>query len=139
MKNLFYLSALSTVIFIASCTKADLVAPGKNVTSVTPISTHAGCDSVKFVNYVLTNLTGVPSYIIAFSGPQNYSFTFPASGSITVAVKPGNYSVSVYSPGNYTKHMFHLNDLDPVAESGAKYDNVLITPCTATQQLVISQ
>ncbi|HEY2580806.1 MAG TPA: hypothetical protein VGI43_03320 [Mucilaginibacter sp.] len=139
MKNLICLSALSSVILIASCTKGDLAVPENGAKSLSPVSAPAACDSAKFVNYVLTNLTGIPSYVIAFSGPQNYTFTIPASGSTTIAVKPGTYSIYVYAPGNYSQHTFHLNGQSTTEESGARYDNVDITPCNAGQSLEISQ
>ncbi|HEY4323676.1 MAG TPA: hypothetical protein VGN20_06810 [Mucilaginibacter sp.] len=132
MKNLFYLSALSTVILVASCTKGNLIAPGKSINSVNTISARTACDSVKMVSFTLT---GDASYEIAFSGKQNYTFSFPG----TVSVKPGTYSVFVYSPGNYSQHNFYWGDQQVINQSGARWDGVTITPCTVPQSVRIGQ
>ncbi|HEY2580805.1 MAG TPA: hypothetical protein VGI43_03315 [Mucilaginibacter sp.] len=135
MKNLIYLSALLCfILFVASCTKNDAIKP-QNVSD----TGLTACDSTKKVNYVLSNSTGDDSYEIAFAGQQNYTFPIPANGTATVSVKPGTYSIYVYSPGNYAEHTFSLNGLGVAKESGARYDNVSISGCSVAPSLKIDQ
>ena len=135
MKNLIYSSALLCfILFAASCTKDAAIQPQK-----LSVSAPSACDSAKMVNYVLTNSTGDGSYEIAFSGKQNYTFSIPADGTTNVSVKPGTYSVYVYSPGNYTEHNFYFNGLGAAKESGARYDNVSISGCSIAQSFRIDQ
>jgi hypothetical protein len=134
MKNLIYLSALiGSVLSIASCTKSDLP-PNNPPKPVNPNPAPVICDSAKLVNFVLSGSGG---YEVAFSGKQNYTF-FPGNET-TVSIKPGIYSIFVYSPGNYSLHTFHFDGQDSPEESGARYDNVLISPCSGAHSLVISQ
>jgi hypothetical protein len=102
-------------------------------------SSLPGCDTSKLVNYVITNSTGIASYEIAFGGAENYTFAFPANGSTTIAVKPGVYSIFIYSPGNYSEHNFYLGDQGPVKESGARMDNVKVSACSAPNSVKIAQ
>jgi len=136
MKTLIYsLASICFILFIASCTKNDSVTP----ISPVPGIVKSGCDSTKMVQYTLINSTGVTSYEVAFAGKTNYTFSFPANGSTMVAVKPGNYSVFIYSPGSYAEHNFSLNSQQPIKESGARYDNVGITSCSGPQSITIAQ
>jgi hypothetical protein len=143
MKNLIYSSALLCVfLFIASCKKDGTLSP-VNITKTDQGTAKSfittGCDTTKWVSYSITNSTGDASYEIAFSGTENYTFAFPANGSITIALKPGIYSISVYSPGNYSEHNISWGDQEPVKESGARLDNVKISACAAPQSVTIAQ
>ncbi|HEY4323673.1 MAG TPA: hypothetical protein VGN20_06795 [Mucilaginibacter sp.] len=135
MKNLLYSSALLCfILFAASCTKDAAIQP-----QVLNSSAPSNCGSAPMVNYVLSNSTNDGSYEIAFDGQQNYTFHIPANGTTTVSVKPGTYSIYVYSPGNYTNHTFYLNGLGGGEESGARYDSVSISGCSIAQSLRIEQ
>ncbi|HEY4323675.1 MAG TPA: hypothetical protein VGN20_06805 [Mucilaginibacter sp.] len=135
MKNLIYSSALLCfILFVTSCTKSDLVQPGTSV-----IPRGPGCDSVKTVSFTLTNSAEDSSYEIAFSGQQNYTFSFPASGTKTVSVKPGTYAIYVYSPGNYSLHNFYWNNQQVINQAGARWEGVTITPCSIPQSVRIDQ
>jgi hypothetical protein len=136
MKKLFYSFALLIIVLsVASCNKNDALQPQK---ISDPASASSGCNATQLVTYQLTNSTGIATYEIAFSGQQNYTFSFPANGSTTIAVKPGTYNVFVYSPGNYSVHSISLNALvQPIKESGARYDGVVISPCSGPQSVTI--
>jgi hypothetical protein len=137
MKSLIYSSALLCVLLsVASCNKNEAVQPQKDLT-LAPASTD--CNSTNPVNYVLTNLTGDATYEIAFSGAQNYTFSFPANGSKTITVKPGAYNVFIYSPGNYTEHNIFLDASEPVRESGARVDNFTVSSCNIAHTIKIDQ
>ena len=121
MKKLFYSFALLIIVLsVASCNKNDALQPQK---ISDPASASSGCNATQLVTYQLTNSTGIATYEIAFSGQQNYTFSFPANG---------------YSPGNYSVHSISLNALvQPIKESGARYDGVVISPCSGPQSVTI--
>jgi hypothetical protein len=137
MKSLIYSSALlSLFLLTASCKKDGALSPVKGPTidsGITKPSIPQGCDTTKLINYVLYNSTGAGSLEIAFTGQQNYTFTFPANGSLNVQIKPGKYAVQMYSPGNYSSYSFSLSGEDSLTGSGARFANVTVAPCAGPQ------
>jgi hypothetical protein len=138
MKKLFYLPALGLILLAASCNNGELPSPKKPDTVISVKPPH--CDSVKLLNYVITNLTGNSTYEISFRGAQNYWFTFPPYGSRTISVKPGTYSISVFTPkfDEYPMERFQLDNLAPVHASSFSYDHVVLSPCAGPHTFSIT-
>jgi hypothetical protein len=142
MKNLIYLPALLCVfLLIASCNKNDAIQPQNGLNKISPVlgqPAERNCDSMQIVHYVLSNSTGINSFAITFSGPQNYTFTFPAYGSKTVDLKSGTYYVQISPAGDYSSHGFSLSGRPYVKAPGARYENVQVKPCSVELQAEIN-
>jgi len=135
MKNLLYYPALlSLFLLITSCNKNNDIKPITGATSVTtptaPVINSPECDTNKLVSYTLINSTGVPSFQIGFLGKHAYTFTFPKSGSKTVALPAGTYTVQIQPSGDYSNHTFFVGNLSSVDTAGAHFDNVKVNPCS---------
>jgi hypothetical protein len=143
MKNLIYSSALiCSLLIVTACNKNDAIQPRKGLSQ--PDSTAAvdppnqKCDSSELVKYVLYNTTGIDSFIITFSGSNSYSFSFPANGNKTVAVKPGTYTIQIPPTGNFASHGFYMAGKPDVKAPTARYENVKINPCSVPLQTGIN-
>ncbi|MGF7040878.1 hypothetical protein [Mucilaginibacter lappiensis] len=144
MKNLIYSPALLCVILlIASCRKNEAIQPRNGLNKTDSVSsvgqpTQRNCDSAQIIHYVLSNSTGINSFVITFSGPQDYTFSFPAKGSKTVALKSGTYYVQIPPTGDYSAHSFSLRGRPYVKAPGARYENVKVNPCSVELQAEIN-
>ena len=135
MKNLIYSSAfIFSFLAITACNKNDAIQPRKGLSQPDSVAAvdppNRECDSSELVKYVLNNNTGISSFIITFSGSNNYSFAFPANGSKTVAVKPGTYTVMIPPTGNFDNHLFYTDNKSNINAPTARYENVKINPCS---------
>jgi hypothetical protein len=143
MKNLIYSSALiCSLLAVTACNKNDAIQPRKGLNQTDSIATvnppNQKCDSTELLRYVLYNTTGIDSFIITFSGSNTYSFTFPANGRKTVAVKPGTYTIQVPPTGNFASHVFYMDGKSSVKAPTARYENVKISPCSVPLQTSIN-
>jgi hypothetical protein len=143
MKNLIYSSALvCSFLIVAACNKNDAIQPRKGLSQPDSIAAvnppNQKCDSSELVKYVLYNTTGIDSFIITFSGSNTYSFSFPANGTKTVAVKPGTYTIQIPPTGNFASHGFYMNGKPDVKAPTARYENVKINPCSVPLQTAIN-
>jgi len=138
MKTLIYSLALFTSFLLAPSCKKDDGLPSINKPQVLDTTkkvqvVNSACDTTKLINIILNNSSSVGSFEIAFSGPREYTFTFPARGGITVAVKPGTYTVRLYAPGNYANYTLNLTGSETEIGSGAVFNNVEVNPCAGPQ------
>jgi len=143
MKTLIYSSALICSFLAATaCNKNDAIQPRKGLSQPDSIAAverpKQKCDSSELISYVLYNTTGIDSFIINFSGSNSYSFSFPANGSKTVAVKPGVYTVQVPPTGNFASHSFYMDNKQGVKAPTARYENVKINPCSVPLHIGIN-
>src|ERR1700754_51100 len=144
MKNLIYSSALiCSFLVITACNKNDAIQPRKGLSQPDSVADveppNNKCDSSAHIKYVLYNTTGIDSFIINFSGSNaSYSFSFPANGSKTVAVKPGTYTIQIPPTGNFATHSFYMDGKQDVKAPTARYENVKINPCSVPLQTGIN-
>jgi len=143
MKTLIYYPALLCLFLLAAaCKKNDNIQPrnGSNPpgSSAQVPPANANCDTAKMANYTLSNSTGIDSFVIIFSGAQNYTFSFPAHGSTTVSLKAGTYHVLIPPAGDYSAHGFSLYGRSYIKSQTARYENVEVSPCIAQQQAEIN-
>jgi hypothetical protein len=138
MKALAYsLALLSPFLLISSCQKdgASPVIQNPLLTDTTKIVLT--CDTAKLTNLILYNGTDVRAFEITLSGPADYTFTFPVHTSITVAVKPGEYAVQLYSHGNYPNYVFSFTGQVTVKGTGAMFTGVILSACEGPQSASI--
>jgi hypothetical protein len=88
--------------------------------------------------YILSNSTGDGSFIIIFSGAQNYTFSFPAQGSKSVSLKAGSYHVLIPPASDYSSHSFSLYGKPYIKAKTARYEDVKVDPCSPVQQAEIN-
>lgn len=143
MKTLIYYPALFfLLISAAACKKNDNIQPRGGSNSPSPSAgippVNPGCDTAKMTTYILSNSTGIDSFVITFSGNQSYTFKFPANGSKTVSLKSGTYYVFIPPTGDYTSHGFSMYGQSYIKDKGAKYENIKADPCTLNKQVQIN-
>ena len=143
MKTLIYYPALFCLFLLAAaCKKNDNIQPRSGSNPPTPSagipSAKSDCDTAKMTKYILSNSTGIDSFVIIFSGNQNYTFRFPAHGSKTVSLKPGTYHVLIPPASDYSAHSFSLHAKQYIKAKTARYEDVKVDPCAPPQQAEIN-
>jgi hypothetical protein len=143
MKTLIYYPALFCLFLLAAaCKKNDNIQPRNGSNSPGPSAgippANSNCDTAKMSKYILSNSTGIDSFIIIFSGDQNYTFSFPAQGSKSVSLKPGTYNVLIPPANDYSSHSFSLYGQSYIKAKTARYENVQVNPCAVQQQAEIN-
>ncbi|MBE7177600.1 MAG: hypothetical protein INR69_14425 [Mucilaginibacter polytrichastri] len=133
-KHMYFLSLFCSVLFIAACCKQENVypretPPKQDVLKDPPVT----CDSTKDVQYVLKNnsLDGAYSIILT-NETHRYAVRFPQSGELKFAVKPGIYTIYLWS-GDGGDHLFALGSGEYVRGAEATFINIKISACTADQ------
>jgi len=85
-----------------------------------------GCP-VQMISFTLTNNSGTTGLSANFSGPGSYSFAFPASGSTTVQIPAGTYSLSLPPVSPFNSHHWKLGNVRAeVYAPSASFSNVII-------------
>ena len=143
MKTLIYYPALFCLFLLAAaCKKNDNIQPRNGSNSPAPSApippSASDCDTSKMAKYILSNSTGIDSFVIIFSGQQNYTFSFPANGSKSVSLKSGTYHVLIPPAGDYSSHSFSLYGRPYIKAKTARYEDVKVNPCSAPQQAEIN-
>lgn len=143
MKTLIYYPALFCLFLAAAaCKKNDNIQPRSGLSSPSSSSgipsANSDCDTAKTIDYLLSNSTGIDSFVITFSGQESYTFKFPAYGSKTVSLKSGTYNVSIPPTGEFESHGFSMYGQTYIKDKGARYENVKIDPCTIQKQVQIN-
>jgi hypothetical protein len=85
-----------------------------------------GCP-VQMISFTLTNNTGATGLSANFSGPASYSFPFPASGSTTVQIPAGTYSLSLPPVAPFNSYHWKLGNVrTEIYAPSASFSNVII-------------
>jgi YD repeat-containing protein len=85
-----------------------------------------GCP-VQMISFTLTNNTGATGLSANFSGPASYSFPFPASGSTTVQIPAGTYSLSLPPVAPFNSYHWKLGNVRAeIYAPSASFSNVII-------------
>lgn len=81
---------------------------------------------VAMISFTLTNNTGLSGLQATFSGDQTLTFNFPASGSTTVQIPAGTYSLQLPPKSPFNPHTWQLGSRPPVTAPSANFSNVII-------------
>ncbi len=86
--------------------------------------------------FTLTNSTGVSGFVAAFSGGVG-NFNFPATGSTTVNVPAGSYTVTINPVNGPVNRKFLLGARAPITAPGYAFTNVIVAPTGTETPLII--
>ncbi|SDQ01468.1 YD repeat-containing protein [Mucilaginibacter sp. OK268] len=92
------------------------------------------------VTFPLTNSTGIAGFTAVFSDQagNNTTYNFPTSGTITVQIPQGTYSINIApAPGNFAVHTFRLGSRPPSTGVGGGFSSVVISPSSTDNSLSI--
>jgi hypothetical protein len=85
-----------------------------------------GCP-VQMISFTLTNNTGLGGgFQATFSGPLNQTFNFPTSGSSTISLPAGTYTLFLPPVSPFNSHTWTLGSRTPVNAVSTTFNNVII-------------
>jgi len=111
--------------------KDELLYNGQNNANI-----YCSCVPI-IVNFSMTNQTGLSGFQAQFSGPSSYTFNFPTSGTSTVQLPAGTYTLTINPVGTFATHTFVLGSRTPVVAPGATFTNVNISTGSADTSIII--
>lgn len=112
--------------------------PTYNQTQTVTVYNPGACPStgVNITAQNLTNISGFTAVYTNLSTNQTYSFTIPASGSVTLGCIPaGTYSLSISKPGNFMYTGFDIGCMF-VSGTSAFFASVNVTSTTCNYIII---
>ncbi|TFF36207.1 DUF5977 domain-containing protein [Mucilaginibacter psychrotolerans] len=94
-----------------------------------------GCP-IQTISFTFSNTTGLNGYQASFSGPSSFYFNVPSSGTSTVQVPVGTYTLSINPVGTFVKN-FKLGNRTPINGHNATFTSVNISTGTTDNSLSI--
>jgi len=129
--NVYLLAFITAVIMLTSCSKNGTVTPQGATGQPGPTGgtgTTGGTDPSTFVNYTLSNSTGISAFQATFTlNGVSTSYNFPSTGSTTVSVPPATYTTVTVNPVGSATHRFTMGARMPVVAHYAAFNTVVIT------------
>jgi len=90
--------------------------------------------------FTLTNSTGVSGFVASFTaGTINYSFNFLTTGSTTVQIPPGSYTLVINPINAPTNRKFLLGSRAPVTAPGTTFTGVVVSATGTETPIIIEQ
>ncbi|MDB5008614.1 MAG: hypothetical protein JWP45_3007 [Mucilaginibacter sp.] len=80
----------------------------------------------QMISYILHNNTNTDYQVNFSNGTNNLTFDFLTSGSNTVQIPAGTYSVNIYPTGTYVTHTLTLGSRTPVVAPRTTFYNVVV-------------
>jgi hypothetical protein len=144
--NLYLLAFITAVIMLTSCSKNGTVTPQGATGQPAPTGstgtsggtgTTGGTDPSTLVNYTLSNSTGISAFQATFTlNGVSTQYNFPSTGSTTVPVPPGTYTIVSINPVGSAMHKFTMGARTPVVAHYATFSTVIVS--TGSSDLSLS-
>jgi hypothetical protein len=88
-------------------------------------NTVCGCP-ILYITFTLTNNTGLAGFQATFTGPLNGTYNFPTSGSSTISLPAGTYSLYLPPVSPFNNHTWTLGTRTPVVAPSTTFNSVII-------------